>query len=115
MKKQSQAFTLVEVLIVVLIIGMLVSLAAPNFVRARETARAKSCAQNLRVIEVAKDQYMMDYNLPRTVTIDEANVIGPNSYIKEYPQCPSNGTYTIGRGDEEATCNFGGAHNLRGY
>ncbi|MGC4044669.1 MAG: prepilin-type N-terminal cleavage/methylation domain-containing protein [Armatimonas sp.] len=115
MQKKIKAFTLVEMMIVVLIIGMLVSLAAPNFVRARETARAKSCAQNLRVIEVAKDQYMMDYNLPRSVSISESNIIGPSSYIKENPQCPSNGTYTIGKGNEEAICNFGGAHNLRGY
>jgi prepilin-type N-terminal cleavage/methylation domain-containing protein len=114
MKKQ-QAFTLIEVLIVALIIGLLVTLAVPNFVRARENARAKTCAQNLRVLEVAKDQYMMDYNLPRTVIINEPNIIGPNNYVKQLPTCPSSGTYTIGRGDQEALCSFGGLHNLRGY
>jgi prepilin-type N-terminal cleavage/methylation domain-containing protein len=112
--KKRNAFTLVEILIVALIIGMLVTIAVPNFVRARENARAKTCAQNLRVIEVAKDQFMMDNNLPRTVTIDSVDVSGANSYIKIFPACPSSGTYDIGRGDQEALCSVGGAHSLQG-
>ena len=108
------AFTLVEVMIVALIIGMLVSIAVPNFVRARETSRAKSCAQNLRVIEVAKDQYLMDNSRPRASAISFGNLVGPTSYIKILPICPSDGTYTVGNGDEEALCSVGGIHNIRG-
>ena len=107
-------FTLIEVMIVAMIIGLLVTLAVPNFVRARETSRAKACAQNLRVIKVTKDQYLMDNNLPRASTISAASLVGPSKYLKALPECPSRGTYAVGNGDEEATCDAGGAHNLRG-
>jgi prepilin-type N-terminal cleavage/methylation domain-containing protein len=113
--RRNSAFTLIEILIVALIIGMLVTIAVPNFVRARETSRAKSCAQNLRVFEVAKDQYLMDNNLPRASAIVNSDVIGSSNYIKILPECPSQGTYTVGDGDVEAICSLGGAHNLRGY
>jgi prepilin-type N-terminal cleavage/methylation domain-containing protein len=112
--KKRNAFTLVEILIVALIIGMLVTIAIPNFVRARENARAKTCAQNLRVIEVAKDQYLMDNNLPRIAVIGTVDISGANSYIKTLPVCPSSGAYTIGRGDQEAICSIGAPHSLSG-
>ena len=49
-----RAFTLVEIMIVVLIIGVLLGIAVPNFARAREQARAKACIQQLRLIDSAK-------------------------------------------------------------
>jgi prepilin-type N-terminal cleavage/methylation domain-containing protein len=112
--KKRNAFTLVEILIVALIIGMLVTIAVPNFVRARENARAKTCAQNLRVIEVAKDQYLMDNNLPRAALIGIVDIAGTSSYIKIMPVCPSSGTYDVGRGDQEAICSIGVPHSLSG-
>ena len=61
-------FTMIEIMIVVLIIGILLSIAAPNFAKAREQTRKKSCVGNLRQIQYAKDAYLMDNNLATTVT-----------------------------------------------
>ena len=107
-------FTLIEVLIVTFIIGILISIAVPNFVRARETSRSKNCSQNLRVIESGKDQYLMDRNLARTTLVYSTDIAGPGLYIKQMPECPSLGTYTVGSGDVGASCSFGGTHNLTG-
>jgi prepilin-type N-terminal cleavage/methylation domain-containing protein len=80
-------FTLVEIMIVVAIIGLLAAIAIPNFVRARESAQAKSCINNLRQIDGAVDQYALEAGLQ---TGDAAPMASPGilDYLKATPQCP---------------------------
>ena len=53
---RQSAFTLVEIMIVVAIIGLLAAIAIPNFVKARSTAQANVCINNLRQIDGAIQQ-----------------------------------------------------------
>ena len=45
-----------EIMIVVAIIGLLASIAIPNFVKARETSQMNACINNLRMIDSGKEQ-----------------------------------------------------------
>ncbi len=53
-------FTLVEIMIVVLIIGILLAIAVPNFIKARQNSRLQTIIGNLKQIETAKEQWAME-------------------------------------------------------
>ena len=71
-----RGFTLVEIMIVVLIIGILLAIAVPNFIKARETSRSKSCVANLKQIEAAKEQWCMDNKQSTTATPADTDLYG---------------------------------------
>lgn len=66
---KSKGFTLVEVMIVILIIGMLLAIAIPHFTRARTQARLNWVMQNLTLIEKSYEQCMME----KGDTVDSCN------------------------------------------
>jgi prepilin-type N-terminal cleavage/methylation domain-containing protein len=81
-------FTLVEIMIVVAIIGLLASIAIPNFVKARTTAYEKACISNLRAIDGAINQWALDTKQGETATVTGADVL---PYLKNSVVCPSGG------------------------
>jgi len=108
MRRGEKGFTLIEIMIVVLIIGILLAIAVPNFVRARETSRAKSCVSNMKQIDSAKEQWAMDTKAGDGDAGPAMTAIaGSGLYIKATPDCPSGGTYTINVIGTDPTCDIG--------
>lgn len=58
--RENSGFTLVEIMIVVVIIGLLVALAVPGFQKVRQVSQDKAIINNLRQIVSAAQQYMLD-------------------------------------------------------
>ncbi len=104
--KKNKGFTLVEIMIVVLIIGILLAIAVPNFVRARETSRTRTCIANLRQMDAAKEQYAMEARLAAGAATAWANLVP--DYVKKQPTCPSGGTYTIAVIGTDPSCSIAG-------
>lgn len=103
-------FTLVEIMIVVLILGILLSIAVPNWMKAREGARAKSCLENLRCIEGAKEQWAMENRKGSGDAVVEAD-LWP-TYIKgsSFPSCSGGGVYTLGAIGDPCSCSIHGTN-----
>ncbi len=99
--KRKAGFTLVEIMIVVLIIGLLAAIAIPSFMKARERSRINACINNLRQIDGAKEQYAMENNKDSTTTPASTDV---DDFLKAYPTCPAAGTYTINAIGSNPTC-----------
>ena len=107
---RKSAFTLVEIMIVVLIIGILLAIAVPNFVHARETSRGKACIANLKQIQSAEDQWAIDNKKTSADTpVLATDLVGPTLYMKAVPLCPSAGTYTVAAVGTDPTCSVGAA------
>lgn len=107
MKKQG--FTLVEIMIVVAIIGLLAAIAIPNFVKARRKSQSSTCVGNLKQIESAKEQYLIDNNNVSVTALADLCGTGETAYIKgNAPQCPgTTAAYTIGNENTAASCAIG--------
>ena len=72
-------FTIVELMIVVAVIGLLLALAIPNFVKSRDTAQLAVIYNNLRAIETAKDQWALEN---KKVTGDSTDLPALSDYIQ---------------------------------
>ena len=79
-RSRESAWTLTEIMVVVLIVGILLAIAAPNFANARERSRQKACVANLKLIDTAKEQYALDNRTRDGVVVPLTLLIG--RYIK---------------------------------
>lgn len=112
----ARAFTLVEIMIVVAIIGILLAVALPGFIKARERARQSACQENLSKLDQAIQQYILEKAMLGEDDLDAAwsgdwaaYLCGEESYVRSTPECPSGGTYKVSYADdyEPVWCTMG--------
>ncbi len=104
-------FTLLEIMIVVAIIGLLVAIATPSFVRSRQRAQKELCIENLHQIETAKQLLAIENSRLAQGALIMDDIVGPKLYLKVTPECPAGGEYHINPIKIPAECTIEG-HRL---
>jgi prepilin-type N-terminal cleavage/methylation domain-containing protein len=88
-KKNQKGFTLVELMVVVVIIGILVAIAIPVYNNTLGSAKEKADAANIRTIEGAVAVYIAEKGVEPELTID---VLVEEGYLREEPKSPYDAT-----------------------
>ena len=104
--RHNQGFTVIELMIVVAIIGILLAISVPAWLRARTHSQAQSCQENLVKIDGAKSQWAMEKKKgPLDLPVD-ADLYGETLYLRASPRCPSGGTYALNVVITHADCTY---------
>lgn len=108
-----RGFTLVEIMIVVAILGLLITIAVPNFIKTRNNAQKQICIENLSQIESAKQIWGVEVGRTYGDLPNDNELFGPTAYMKEKPKCPasSGADYRVNPIGTTASCEIPG-HTL---
>lgn len=94
-------------MIVVAIIGILIAIAVPAFLRARENARGRACQENLTKLEGAKMLFALETKAQSGDEMPEDAIYNSEGtgYLRLRPDCPADGSdYEVGLIGELPTC-----------
>lgn len=94
--RANRAFTLVEIMITLFIISLLVAIASHVYVKSNKTARKTICITNLKEIDSAIDQWVLENHIPAGTPISGSEEDIYNDYVRGRPKCPARGEYIFG-------------------
>lgn len=100
--RNQKGFTLVELMVVVVIIGILVAIAVPVYRSVQTNAAENACRANIRTLEGVLEVWKADNNLGTYP--NSLDVLVEQGYIKEVPKCPLNGIDYTYDGTGTVTC-----------
>lgn len=95
-------------MVVIFIMGLLISIAVPQWAKSRERSRKMACLDNLHNINDAKDVIAMLNKLQPGDTVTDEELVPAFLKGTTFPTCPSGGTYDVKPIGEEAECSVHG-------
>ncbi|WDE08101.1 type II secretion system major pseudopilin GspG [Thalassomonas viridans] len=105
--KKAHGFTLLEVMVVIVILGILASMVVPNLMGSQERANVQKAVSDINALETSLSMYKMDnYNYPTTdqgleALVSETDIeplprrFPEDGYVKRLPQDPWGNDYQL--------------------
>jgi len=93
----NKAFTLVEIMIVVLVIAVILAIAIPGYFKSSTTSKKAVCIANMEKIDSAISQWALENHIAAGTAVSSS---GEEDIYTNYlkggkPRCPSGGEYTV--------------------
>lgn len=87
-KQREKGFTLIELMVVIIVIGILVAIALPNYIGATERARISSLKSNAHTLQITVEAYNVDHqvypNSALEISQHESYKVFSNPFLREY-------------------------------
>jgi hypothetical protein len=99
-----------SIALAVFVIPMLVAIAVPNFVKARNAAMQNACINNLCQLDGAVQEWALENKKPADAV---ATMQDLSPFLKSPMVCPGGGVYKLGQVSEKPICSIPG-HALPG-
>jgi type IV pilus assembly protein PilA len=98
LNQSSKGFTLVEIMIVVVIIGLLAAMAIPAFQKVRQNSVTNAAINDARQLAAAAQQYILENagitSVGITASTSDGSISGPlSSYVRKISKGTSVGSY----------------------
>lgn len=111
--KSRQAYTMIEIMIVVAIIGIVSAIAVPNFMKYRKDSHKTACINQMKSILAAIEEARLERDTEMLETVRNSGKIdalvsgtpgqnNKNKYLPEMVKCPTgNAEYLVDFSDDE--------------
>jgi len=108
MRRRQSGFTMIELLIVIIIIGILAAIATAAYAKQRSQAKTAACRADMRQIEVAEKSYIIAGG---SASLNVQTLVDDH-LLEGVPRCPAGGVYSWVSdvdGHVELSCSIHGA------
>jgi prepilin-type N-terminal cleavage/methylation domain-containing protein len=105
-KRAVTAFSLIEMMVVVLLISILMAIAVPNYNKSRLKSQKEACGASLTEIDTCKRMWALESKASDTNAPADTDLFGTGKFMSEKPKCPANGTYSLNALNLKVSCTY---------
>ncbi len=101
---RKSGFTLVELIVILVVLGVLGGIAIPKYIQNRTTKRRNACTANLKMMDGAKWSWSVETRQAGTAVPADSDIFGWSLYMGSKLLCPLGGTYSLNAISIRTTC-----------